>query len=149
MIWAPTGAQLVLWLHVLAACVWIGGQLTIALLIPMLRSQPALLSAAARRYQVAAWAAFAVLVITGIANVRNAGISWTQLDATAAGRTLEVKLLFVLLSGAAAAVHAFVVAPRAASSRGGRTSALSAILGAASLLAAMAAALYGVVIAEH
>jgi putative copper export protein len=149
MIWAPNGAQLILWLHVLAACVWIGGQLTIALLVPMLRGQPALLAAAARRYQLAAWFAFAVLVITGIANVHNAGISWTDLDSTAAGRTLEVKLLFVLLSGAAAAVHAFVVAPRAAASRGRVAPALSAILGTASLLAATVAALYGVVIAEH
>lgn len=147
--WNPDGAQLVLWLHVVAACVWIGGQFTIALLVPMLRSQPVLLSAAARRYQWLAWGAFAVLVITGVANIHNAGISFAHISSTTAGRTLEFKLLFVLISGAAAAVHAFIQAPRT-SAQGGRGSPmLSALLGVASLGAALIAALYGVVIAEH
>jgi hypothetical protein len=63
--WLPTGVQIVLWLHILAACVWIGGQITVAVLIPMLRGQPDLVTAAARRYETVAWFAFAVLVTTG------------------------------------------------------------------------------------
>ena len=147
--WTPGPAQIVLWLHILAACVWIGGQITIALLVPILRVQPALLATATRRYQWAAWSAFGVLGITGILNVHNAGISWSHLNQTTAGRTLEIKLLFVLISGAAAAVHAFLLAPRASPSRGRAARLLSALSGGASLLAAILAALYGVVIAEH
>jgi putative copper export protein len=147
--WNPNGAEIVLWLHVLGACVWIGGQVTIAALIPMLRGEPLLMRAAANRYQWIAWSGFAVLIITGIFNARNADISWGHLDATSAGKTLEIKLLFVLLSGLAAAVHAFIVAPRASVSRTRLNAALSAILGTASLLFAGIAALYGVVIAEH
>src|SRR5437660_421440 len=67
--WNPNWVQINLWLHVISACIWIGGQITIAMLIPLLRGQPALLTAAARRYQVAAWIAFAVLVVTGVINV--------------------------------------------------------------------------------
>lgn len=147
--WNPNSAEIVLWLHVLGACVWIGGQVTIAALIPMLRGQPLLMRAAAARYQWIAWSGFVLLIITGIVNARNAGISWAHLNASPAGRTLEIKLLFVLLSGVAAAVHAFIVAPRASSSRTRSNAALSAILGTASLLFAAVAALYGVVIAQH
>lgn len=147
--WNPDGAEIVLWIHVLGACVWIGGQITVAALIPMLRDQPLLMRAAASRYQWIAWAGFAVLIITGVINTHNAGISWSHLNATGAGKTLEIKLLFVVLSGLAAAIHAFVVAPRASASRTGSNAALSAILGTASLLFAALAALYGVVIAEH
>jgi putative copper export protein len=145
---SPHGSDFVLWIHVLAACVWIGGQITIGMLVPVLRGQPEVLATAARRYQWVAWAAFVVLVITGIANVHNAGISWPHLNSTPAGRTLSVKLLFVLLSGLAAAVHAFVVAPRAGRRSTPALRAWSGILGAVSLLAAILAALYGVIIAE-
>ena len=142
-----TGAELILWLHVLAACVWIGGQATLALLTPTLRADRTLLRAAAHRFQLAAWIAFAVLVITGVANMHNAGITASSLGSSPTGRTLGIKLLFVLLSGAAAAIHALVVAPSASGSR--RARALSGLLGTASLLTAALAALFGVVIAQQ
>src|SRR5579864_6732207 len=107
------GAALVLWLHVLAACVWIGGQVVIAAVIPLLRGSNGIASRAGARFQAVAWPAFALLIITGVLNARNAGIGWGDLLTTPVGRTLTVKLGFVLLSGAAAAVHAFVQGPRA------------------------------------
>jgi len=131
---------------VLAACVWIGGQATVAALIPLLRGQSGLAAMAGRRYQAVAWPAFAVLIGTGIANAASAHIGWGDLGSTAVGRTLVTKLGFVALSGLAAAVHAFLQAPRAG--QGGQPSAAtSAVLGSVSLLAAVVAALYGVVIA--
>lgn len=140
------GRELVLWLHVLAATVWIGGQVTVAAVIPLLRGQAGLAAAAGRRYQAIAWPAFAVLVVTGLLNAADADIGWGDLTATSAGRTLLVKLGFVFVSGLAAAVHAFLQAPR---SRGGAApgAAASAALGSVSLLAAVVAALFGVVIA--
>jgi putative copper export protein len=141
------GPELVLWVHVLAATIWIGGQATIALLLPLLRGQPGLVSAAGRRFQRMAWIAFAVLLLTGVLNMHDAGIAWNNLTATAPGRTLLLKLGFVALSGAAAAIHAVVVAPRAASAPSAATRSLSAVLGFLSLAAAALAALYGVIIA--
>jgi hypothetical protein len=69
------------------------------------------------------------------------------LAATAAGRTLLLKLGFVLISGSAAAVHALIQAPRARSAAAVHPVA-SAVLGSISLLAAIAATLFGVVIAQ-
>jgi putative copper export protein len=139
------GAMIVLWVHVLAACIWIGGQAAIAVLMPMLRGVDGLATTAGRRFQVVAWPAFAVLIVTGALNARSAGITWSDLVGSPTGRTLLIKLGFVVVSGAAAAVHAFVVAPRR-----GRASrpALSAVLGSVSVLAAAVAALFGVVIAQ-
>ncbi|HZS14043.1 MAG TPA: CopD family protein [Candidatus Dormibacteraeota bacterium] len=141
-----SGPQWVLWVHVVAACIWIGGQVTVAAVIPLLRGRDAadggaLAIAVGRRYQAVAWPAFAALAVTGVINVGNAGLQWSHLLDSAAGRTLTVKLGLVALSGAAAAVHAFVQAPRR------RSAMWSATLGSLSLLAAVVAALYGVAIA--
>lgn len=142
-----SGATVVLWLHVLAACIWIGGQVVVAALIPLLRGTDGLAAVAGRRYQAVAWPAFAVLVVTGIINVSAAGLQWSHLLESAAGRTLAVKLGLVALSGLAAAVHAFLQAPRR-SPGAARPPWASALLGSLSLLAAVAAALYGVAIAN-
>ena len=59
-----------LFLHVLAATVWVGGQLTLAALVPALRAAGAEVpKAAARAFNRVAWPAFGVLVLTGIWNV--------------------------------------------------------------------------------
>jgi putative copper export protein len=142
-----TGTALVLWLHVLAACIWIGGQIAVATLIPLLRGQGQLAGIAGRRYQAVAWPAFGVLVATGIINVGNAGIQWRHLLDTDVGRTLAVKLGLVATSGLAAGVHAFLQAPRRDADAVGRPWA-AALLGSVSVLAAVLAALYGVVIAS-
>jgi putative copper export protein len=92
-----------LFLHVLAATVWVGGQLTLAALVPALRAAGTEAPGrAARAFNRIAWPAFAVLVLTGIWNVA------AEHDKVH-GRyrtTLIVKLIVVLLSGVAAAAHA-------------------------------------------
>ncbi len=121
-----------LFLHVLAATVWVGGQLTLAALVPALRPLGGEVTrAAARRFRQVAWPAFAVLVATGVWNL-------TTLDA--GGResgTLTVKLAAVLVSGVAALAH-----ERATSRRG------LAVWGALSAVSALVALLWGVVLAE-
>lgn len=91
-----------LFLHVLAAAIWVGGQLVLAALVPVLRRvAPQAPKAAARQFSKVAWPAFAVLVVTGIWNidaVGNPGGSYR--------RTLIVKLVVVGLSGASAFAHA-------------------------------------------
>ena len=144
-----SGAVFVLWIHVIAACVWIGGQITLGMLMPALRVDRAIMSGAAKRFGNYAWVAFALLIITGIINMHEAGISWSNLNGTPEARTLSIKLLFVLLSGTAAAAHAYWATPRLRDAPA-RTRALAlGGLGGLSLLAALAAALFGVAIAQR
>ena len=92
-----------LFLHVLAATVWVGGQLTLAALVPVLRKAGAdIPRSAARRFNQVAWPAFAVLIITGIWNVIAVRSQVTGSYET----TLVVKLVVVLISGVTAALHA-------------------------------------------
>ncbi|MHB8488649.1 MAG: CopD family protein [Candidatus Dormibacteria bacterium] len=141
-----SGPALVLWVHIVAACIWIGGQVTVAVLIPLLRDQRELARRVGRRYQAVAWPAFAVLIVTGVVNAGNAGLRWSQLLDSPAGRTLVVKLGLVALSGLTAGVHAVLQAPRRGNASGG-SAVGSAVLGSISLGAALLAALYGVAIA--
>lgn len=91
-----------LFVHVLAATVWVGGQLTLAGLLPGLRRvAPDAPGWAARRFARIAWPAFAVLFATGIWNLMGTDAEFTG----AYGATLFVKLLVVALSGVGAAAH--------------------------------------------
>lgn len=90
-----------LFLHVLGATVWVGGQLTLAALVPALRPfDRAVTRAAARRFNQVAWVAFGVLIATGVWNVLAVP------DGSAAYRTtLIVKLVVVAASGVTAFCH--------------------------------------------
>ena len=120
-------------IHVLAAAVWVGGQFTLAGLVPTARGlgeeAPRVLARAFARIQ---WPAYGVLLITGLWNV----------SATHAGQpmawqvVLGVKIAVVLAAGAAAGLHT-----RA------RTKAALAVWGAVSALASVAALALGVFLA--
>jgi putative copper export protein len=122
-----------LFLHVTAATVWVGGQLTLAGLVPGLRKVSVdAPRAVARRFNAIAWAAFVVLVGTGIWNVVAVHPDWSSRY----GTTLIVKLAVVALSGLTAALHA-----RARSRPG------LAVFGALSGATALAALFLGVLLA--
>lgn len=91
-----------LFLHVLGAAVWVGGQLTLAALVPALRRLgPDVPRAAARRFNVVAWPAYGLLVVTGAWNIAASG------QMTASYRaTLIAKLVVVAASGITAILHA-------------------------------------------
>ena len=124
-----------LFLHVLAATIWVGGQLTLAALVPVLRRFGAdVPGAAARRFNQVAWTAFGVLVVTGIWNIVAVR---SQISHSASYRTtLIVKLAVVVVSGVAAALH---IRSRTARSR--------AVFGALTGLSALAALFLGVLLA--
>ena len=91
-----------LFLHVLAATVWVGGQLTLAGLVPGLRTLgPDAPRTVARRFNRIAWPAFALLVVTGVWNVAVVDPA----GSTEYAVTLFVKLAVVALSGVAAWRH--------------------------------------------
>ena len=124
-----------LFLHVLAATIWVGGQLVLAALVPVLRRFGSeAVSAVARRFNQVAWVAFAVLVLTGVWNI--AAISGTASDTASYRTTLMVKLAVVVLSGITAFMHIRVTTAR------GR-----AIWGALTGLSALAALFLGVLLA--
>jgi putative copper export protein len=119
-------------LHVLAATVWVGGQLTLAGLVPGLRAlNPDAPRAVAQRFNRIAWPAFGVLVATGIWNVLELDPDWSS----DYGTTLMVKLGVVLVSGVTAFLHA-----RARSKPG------LAIFGALTGISALAALFLGVML---
>jgi putative copper export protein len=121
-----------LFLHVTAATVWVGGQLTLAGLVPGLRALGAdAPRTVARRFNRIAWPAFGVLVFTGIWNVLAVSPDWS----TAKGRTVMVKVLVVTLSGLAALLHSLA-----------RSKAALAVFGAVSGLAALGALFLGVLL---
>ena len=121
-----------LFLHVLAATVWVGGQLVLAALVPALgHAGPDAARGAARAFNRVAWPAFAVLVVTGVWNVLAVG------DGGPAYRTtLIVKLVLVAVSGVTAVLHA-----RATSLVG------LAVFGALTGLSALGALFFGVLLA--
>lgn len=120
-------------LHVLAATVWVGGQFTLAALVPVLRSAGRdLTRAVARRFNTLAWSAFAVLIATGAWNI----VAERARIHGAYEVTLVVKVTVVLISGAAAWFHAKSRTPRGL-----------AVSGALTALSAVAALLIGVVLA--
>ncbi len=122
-----------LYLHVLAATIWVGGQLTLAALVPALRTlSPTAPRLAARRFNVVAWPAYAVLVATGAWNI-------AAVRDQVHGRyltTLVVKLVVVALSGVSAWLHT-----RA------RTTVGLAVWGALTGMTALGALFLGVVLA--
>jgi len=122
-----------LFLHVLAATVWVGGQLTLAALVPALRALGAdVPRAAAQAFNRIAWPAFGVLILTGVWNV----IAERAHDHGAYRVTLIVKLVVVAVSGLTAWLHA-----RA------RSRTALAVYGAATGLSALTALLLGVLLA--
>jgi putative copper export protein len=130
---APAVDGIRLSLHVLAASVWVGGQITVAGLVPTARhlSEDAP-RRVARAFSRLSWPAYIVLIATGVWNVAavHAGQphSWTIL--------LNVKILVALLAGLAAWLH----------SRAGSRSAL-AIWGGVAGVSSVAALVMGVFLA--
>jgi len=124
-------------LHVLAVTVWLGGQIVMLSLLPVLRAAgvEGLPAQAARAFQRVAWPAFGIVFITGMWNLfevelDNAETSWNVV--------FGIKFLFVLISGAAAWIHAKSTKP-----------AIKGMTGAIGFIAALAAFILGFAISGH
>lgn len=136
-------------LHVLAAAIWVGGQIVLGGLIPAVRpAGPDRVRAVAHAFQRLAWPAFVVAVATGVWNL-------AAIDAANRSRewwtTLLIKLTLVAASGIAATIHVLVLGPavrRAPDDRTRRRAAMgSGICEGVSVLAGLGALFLGVVLA--
>jgi putative copper export protein len=134
---ASTGPQLSpavdgirLTLHVLAASIWVGGQFTMAGLLPAARSAGAdVPNKLARALAVVLWPAFAVLVITGFWNISTITLSG---QSAAWKAVLIVKLVVVVLAGVGVYLHQRSTTKRATAvwaSVGGLASVAALVMG--------------------
>jgi len=123
-----------LFLHVLGATVWVGGQIIFSALVPVLRRLGNdVLTPVARQLTQILWIGFALLIVTGVWNLFAVDLGS---QSQAYKRTLYVKLAIVAISGAAAWIHTHVASARA-----------RALWGATTGITALAALLLGVVLA--
>lgn len=90
-------------LHILGACVWLGGQIVMLGLLPTLRKLggdvPRQVAAAFGRVS---WPAFAVLIATGIWNILAIDLANVS---TGYNAVFGIKMLLVVLTGFAAGLH--------------------------------------------
>lgn len=120
-------------LHIAAVAVWVGGQLVVAAIVPKLRTgHHDALPLVAQGFARVAWPAFFIAIATGMWSLMAVDVGSTTIGYQVA---MMLKVLAVLLSGAAAAVHS------AGSSR-----ATKAIGGALGLVFALTALVLGVLI---
>ena len=130
---SPTADSIRLFLHVLAASVWVGGQIVLGGLVPKLRQvAPESLKVAANAFARIAWPAFAVVVVTGM---------WNILDITVGDMSTEYQVsLFVHVLLAIAAAM-FVVIHSV-----GQTKLALALGGALGLLTSLGAMFVGILL---
>lgn len=116
------------WLHILAAIIWLGGMLFLVLvLVPVLRRQEyrgvagSLIHWTGVRFRWVGWVCLALLLASGMLNLGFRGFTWQDLWTGRLwqgpfGRALGVKLLLVALILLLSVLHDFVIGPRATAS---------------------------------
>ena len=110
--------MLVLWFHIVAAVIWIGGNLVMAMVVvpyfkrsvsPVERIK--ILSQIGRRFEPIVWGCVLVLIFSGLLNIFFSTPDLAGLTG-AFMRTLLIKLLLVIILIFLTAIHSFVIGPR-------------------------------------
>ena len=113
------------WLHILAAAIWIGGMVFLALVvIPVLRKEgfqgirTVLLHESGRKFRTVGWIAYILLIITGLTNLGFRGYGFEHLSNGSIwqgswGQILGWKIGFVVLVLLLSAFHDFYLGPKA------------------------------------
>jgi uncharacterized membrane protein len=110
--------SVVRFVHVLGAVIWVGGQLTITLVVlPPVRGilAPAtrtdVLRSVGKRFALITVALFLpVQIATGVLLARQHGVTWASLSQPGYGRVLAMKLILFALVMVAATLHGFAQA---------------------------------------
>lgn len=123
-----------IFLHILAVTVWLGGQIVMLSILPILKEAniEGLPAKVAQGFQNVAWPAMALAIGTGIWNIfaidiENATTAWNIV--------FGFKFLFVIISGVSAFKHAKTTDPK-----------LKGLFGALAFLTALTATFLGIVI---
>jgi copper resistance protein D len=113
------------WLHIMAAVVWVGGTLFLVIvLVPAIRRPEfgaiasALIRFTALRFRWVGWVCFCIFALTGVVNLAARGIGLQELRGAlfwqgSFGRTLAIKLMLVAAILLISAFHDFFLGPRA------------------------------------
>lgn len=117
--------ELSVYVHILAACAWVGGMaFLVVVIVPLLRGQElsevaaAFVQRSGERFRTLGWICLGTLVLTGTFNMWFRGIHWADFFDGAfvhnpIARPLALKLLLVAGVLAVSAFHDFYVGPRA------------------------------------
>lgn len=133
---SPTLATIRLFIHVVSASVWVGGQIALAGIVPSLRrSHPTATSTVATSFARVAWPAFVVAVLSGVWSLMAIDITSSS---SAYQATVLLKIAVAIASGVFAAIHAV-----------GRTKLALALGGALGALCAVLAMFLGVLLHAH
>ena len=123
------------YLHILAVCVWLGGQVVLAGVVPKLRkTNPEVLSNIAKGYATIAWPAMILIVVTGawgLAEIDSSNQSSSYMV------TFGIKMLLVATAIIATLIHSY-----------GTTRIAKGLGGAIGLLSTLFAAYCGVLLAH-
>lgn len=127
--------SVVRFLHIVGAIIWVGGQLTVTvILLPIAQRQLAVadratvMRAVGRRFAMVTAAVFLpVQIITGILLAIHNGVTWASLLEPGYGRVLVAKVLLFALVMAASVVHGIAQSRR--QPRGARVASIAALVG--------------------
>jgi len=130
---SPTADSIRLFLHVLAASVWVGGQIVLGGLVPKLRqTAPDSLKVAAHAFARVAWPAFAVVVVTGMWNILDIKVGDMSTEYQV---TMFVHVLLAMATAMFAVIHSV-----------GKTKLTLALGGALGLLTSLGAMFVGIML---
>lgn len=130
---SPTADTIRLFLHVLAAAVWVGGQIVLGGLVPRLRrAAPETTRIAARAFGSVAWPSFAILMATGMWSIFDTSLSERATEYQA---TVAVHVVLAVAAGISAAIHSL-----------GRSKLALALGGALGLITSLAAMFLGLLL---
>lgn len=123
------------YLHILAVCVWLGGQVVLAGVVPKMRkTNPEALSTLAKGYASVAWPAMILIVFTGAWGLAEID---TSNESSAYMVTFGIKMLLVASAIIATLIHS-----------NGTSKLAKGLGGAIGLLATLLAAYCGVLLAH-
>ena len=130
---SPSADSIRLFLHVLAASIWVGGQIVLGALVPTLRqATPESLKVAANAFARVAWPAFAVVVVTGMWNILDIKVGDMSTDYQV---TMFVHVLLAMAAAMFVVIHSV-----------GKTKLALAVGGALGLLTSLGAMFVGIIL---
>ena len=165
----PAFYLLSIWLHVVAAGIWIGGMIFLALvLVPAIRQSEyqgvssSLIHITGIRFRWVGWICLVLFPLTGVVNLVYRGVGWEEfwsrsLWQSPFGRTLAFKLALFAAILLFSVVHDFFIGPKAADLLESKPSSLDATrlrreaswIGRFNLLLALAVVALGVMLARE